>query len=276
MASKKNDILYHYTSISTLLKILDSDPEQKICVWATHAKYFNDPYEYNLAISLLKRSLSRFEKENSKKGNKSEKLSKKAISSFGIIAGSPFILSLSENADDLTMWRTYGTNGEGVAIGFDKKELQLYAESQNITNTRLLKCEYRENAVLTGLTRYWSAVYDDINFVSGRTKISSLRLLFDISNFCFSFKKSEYKNEKEWRLCKNEMESKNIFFLEKGGVLIPYVKHIFPKEIIKRIIVGPCVNKKMTQESIDNFLRVRKFVADKGFLKMSKVPYRQI
>lgn len=274
--SGRNNILYHYTSINTLLKILDTKENGKLCVWATHAKYFNDPYEYNLAISLLKRSMYQYEKDNSIENKKSKNFNKKAISSFGIMAGYPFILSLSENADDLTMWRTYGANGMGVAIGFDKKMLQDYSESEKVKNTRLLRCEYRENAVLKGLTRYWSAVYDGIDFKEGKTTISSFRFVFDISNFCFSFKKSEYKNEKEWRLCKNEMDSSKIFFLERGGLLVPYLKHIFPSEIIKRIIVGPCVDKKLTQESIDNFLRVRKYKVEKDFIQMSKVPYRQI
>ncbi len=274
--SGRNNLLYHYTSINTLLKILDVNESEKICVWATHAKYFNDPYEYNLAISLLKRSMYRYEKENSIQDRKSENFNKKAVSSFGYIAGYPFILSLSENNDDLGMWRTYGADGGGIAIGFDKKTLKDYSDSKEVENTRLLRCEYREDAVLKGLTKYWSVVYNKINFNEGKTTLTSFRLLFDISNFGFSFKKSEYKNEKEWRLCKNEIMSENICFIEKNGVIIPYIKHIFPREIVKEIIVGPCVNKKMTKESIENFLKVRKYALHKDFIRLSKVPYRQI
>jgi hypothetical protein len=274
--SKKNNLLYHYTSISTLLKILDVKEKENLIVYATHAKYFNDPYEYQLAISLLKRSMFRYENEHSIENRKSEKFDKKDVSTFGYIAGYPFILSLSENSDDLTMWRTYGSDGKGIAIGFDKKMLQDYSESKDVKNTKLLRCEYRENAVLKGLTKYWTAVYDGINFNGGKTTLSSFRLLFDITNFCFSFKKSAYKNEKEWRLCKNEMDSKQIDFLERGGIIIPYIKHLFPREIVKKIIVGPCVNKKMTQESIENFLRLRKYTLGKDSILMSKVPYRQV
>ena len=76
--SNRNNMLYHYTSISTLLKILDVKKNEKLCVWATHAKYFNDPYEYNLAISLLKRSMYKYEKKTLSKigkvGNSIKKL----------------------------------------------------------------------------------------------------------------------------------------------------------------------------------------------------------
>lgn len=50
-------ILYHYTSIETLLKIIDNTDDGKICLRATHAKFFNDPHEYEFSISLLKTSL---------------------------------------------------------------------------------------------------------------------------------------------------------------------------------------------------------------------------
>jgi len=274
--SSKNNLLYHYTSMSTLLKILDVNESGKLCVWATHAKYFNDPYEYNLAISLMKRSMYRYETENLIQERKSKNFNMKTISSFGYIAGYPFILSLSENADDLAMWRTYGADGRGVAIGFDKKMLEDYSDSKEVENTRLIRCEYRENDVLKGLIKYWSVVYDSINFNEGRTTLSSFRLLFDISNFGFSFKKSDYKNEKEWRLCKNEINSDKIYFIERGGVIIPYIRHQFPRELVKKIIVGPCVNKEMTKESIENFLKIRKYVAEKNFVHLSRVPYRQI
>ena len=54
--SDRNDLLYHYTSINSLLKILDiSESDKMICLWATHAKYFNDPYEYKISNFFIKK-----------------------------------------------------------------------------------------------------------------------------------------------------------------------------------------------------------------------------
>lgn len=268
-------ILYHYTSVSTLMKILDYSPQKNICIHATHAKYFNDPFEYSLAISLLKTSMIRYEKEHSIEHRKSQKFNKKKFSSFGIIAGYPFILSLSEKADDLTMWRTYGADGKGVAIGLDVSILKGY-KPENADNTRLLRCAYNKDSILNGLANYWNVVYDKIDFTEEGASIQSFRLISDIANFCFSIKRQEYKDEIEWRLCKNEWTIDEIKFYEREGILIPYIEHFLPREIIKEIIIGPCANKKMTKESIETFLKVRRYTLDKESIILSKVPYRRM
>jgi hypothetical protein len=276
LSPDKLKILYHYTSVSTLLKILDVSQDNKISIWATHVRYFNDPYEYNLAISLLRKSLYLYEKEHDIKDPKSARFNAKALASLGNLAGYPFVLALSEKADDLTMWRTYGSDGRGVAIGFDRKMLLDYTHSPEIKNTSLYRCVYSDKVHLKRLIRYWAELYDEIEFDQGKISISSFQFLFDLINFCFTFKRFEYQHEKEWRLCKNQMRPEKIFFLERHGRLIPYVKHSLPREIVKRIIVGPCVNKEMSKESIETFLRVRGYSLEKNAIQISKVPYRQI
>ena len=276
ITKKKDDILFHYTSIGTLMKILDINDDKKICLRATHAKYFNDPFEYKLAVDMFKTSLVQYEKQNLIKDKKSQNFDKKSFASLGILAGYPYILSLSENADDLTMWRTYGADGKGVAIGFDKKMLNDYSEDRENINTRLIKCQYKKEAIIKGLIVYWDAIYNKINFQGKRISTESFRLIFDLSNFCFSFKRNEYQNEKEWRLCKNDWDNKNIRFQERDGLIIPYIEYTFPKEIIKKIIIGPCLNKLLTRESILILLKSRKFQLTKESIAMSRVPYRRI
>jgi hypothetical protein len=257
------------------MKILDVKEDEMLTLRATHAKFFNDPYEYNYAISLLETSMKRYERENSIEIRKSKSFDKKGIRSFGIVAGHPFILSFSENSDDLTMWRTYGFDGKGVAIGLDKNMLVEYCKDKNTTNTALIKCAYKKEAILANLTTYWEEWYDRINFENKVTSVDSFSFFFQISVLCFSIKRAEYSVEKEWRLCKNEWDLDNIRFLEKDGLIVPYVEHHLPRSIIKKIVIGPCVNKSLTNESIDIFLRTRKYEFEKGSIVMSRVPYRR-
>jgi len=256
------------------MKILDVKEDEMITLRATHAKFFNDPYEYKLAISLLKTSMKRYERENSIEIRKSTSFDKKSIGSFGIVAGHPFILSLSENSDDLTMWRTYGSDGKGVAIGLDKNMLIEYCNDKNTTNTTLIRCAYKKEAILSNLTMYWKEWYDKIKFENKITSVSSFSFFFQISALCFSIKRAEYSNEKEWRLCKNEWDVKNTKFLEKDGLIVPYIEHHLPRSIIKKILIGPCANRSLTKESIDIFLKTRKYEFDKESIKISRVPYR--
>ena len=276
--SKHKEILFHYTSVETFLKILDNCNNQKVCFWATHAKFFNDPHEYKLAISLLKQSMIKYEKEKNITEKKSVNFNYKSLLRLGHMFGAPFLLSLSENPDDLTMWRTYGSDGNGIAIGIDTKMLFDYSEDKNVNNTKLLPCQYKKSSIIKGLTTYWELLYDKIDFKEdGRGfSMNSFRFLFDLINFCFSFKRGEYQLEKEWRLCKNEHDETKIKFRERNGIIIPYVEHFFDKEIIKKIVIGPCVNKKLTKESIEMLLKSRNYNLPKNLVRISNVPYRKI
>lgn len=268
--------LYHYTSINSLMKILNPNERGEICLRATNARFLNDPYEFNLALSMLKTSMVRYEKENSIADKKSSGFNKSQFSSFATIAGYPFLISFSENSDDLTMWRTYGADGNGVAIGFDRKMLIDYGYTPGIVNTRLIKCSYNKNMILKNLVKYWGSCYDKISFDDGQTTLSSFNIPISIGNICFSIKRKEYKGEREYRLCKNDRDPNKIKFLERGGIIIPYVEIYLTKEIIKKIIVGPCADAKLTMESLQFYLQAKGYSNRKEFLVMSKAPYRKI
>lgn len=276
----KNDpkILYHYTSVGTLLKILDNSVDNKICFRATHAKFFNDPYEYKLAVLFLKQSMVKYEKENNIKNGQSSIFNKNSLERLGVASGDPFMLSLSENSDDLTMWRTYGADGKGVAIGIDREMLDNYSNDEKNTNTKLLPCQYNKTKIINRLTNDWKVLYSKVTFMDEGKSLgmSSFRFMFNLIAFSFSFKRSEYSSEKEWRLCKNEFDETKVKYREKNGLVIPFVEHYFEKEIIKKIIIGPCVNKKLTKESIEMLLKSRKYNLLQNSITISKVPYRQI
>jgi len=271
-------ILYHYTSVGTLLKILDNTVDNKVCLRATHAKFFNDPYEYKLAVPFLKQSMVKYEKENNIINGQSLNFNKNSISRLGRAFGDPFMLSLSEKPDDLTMWRTYGSDGEGVAIGMDWEMLYSYAEDEENTNTILLPCQYDKTKIIEKLTKDWADLYDDITFMDGGKKLGMNSFEFPIKLIAssFSFKRNEYSSEREWRLCKNEFKEKKVKFRENDGLLIPFIEHYFDKRIVKKIIIGPCVNKRLSKESIEMFLKSREYNLHGESIITSKVPYRQI
>jgi len=269
-------ILYHYTSVETLLKIIENIDDGKICLRATHAKFFNDPHEYELAISLLKSSLIDYEKKKSIKNGYGKKFNSKLFARLGQMFGNPFILSFSENQDDLTMWRSYGSDGKGIAIGFDKEMLVEYSNLETSINTKLIKCQYDKSKIINGLTKYWEYYYDKIDLKEkNKIGLNDFNFPVDLTNFSFSFKRNEYYPEKEWRLCKSDWDTRNIKFRESDGLIIPYINYLLPKEIIKKIIIGPCSNKQLSEESIKMFMNMKKILA-REFVLSSKVPYRKI
>lgn len=267
-------ILYHYTSIATLLNILENIKEGKICLRATHAKFFNDPFEYDYCLSLLKNSMRLFEKKKNieKKISKGfhEMLFKDAVE----ITGSPYILSFSENQDDLSMWRSYGNDGAGVAIGFEKEKLIEYVKSQDSYNTELIKCLYSKNKINEELFKNWENNYSQMKFNDKSIGFTNFNFIINLITFSFKFKRKEYHLENEWRLCKNEYDYELVKFRESEGLIIPYINHLLPKEIIKEIIIGPCSERQLTRDSIAIFLRMKSLSNIE--LIQSKMPYRKV
>lgn len=109
------ELLFHYTSIESLLKILQGNGE-KIVLRATHANFLNDPEEFEFANSIITKTLLEYEEEIQISNKKSQNLFGNGgiFGSFAYLPGEPFILSFSGHRDDLSMWRAYGHDGNGV------------------------------------------------------------------------------------------------------------------------------------------------------------------
>ena len=273
------DTLYHYTSIESLYHILGVEDDE-ITMRATHANFMNDPDEFEYADSIIKESLNEFEKQNNLTEEKSKSLSGKhgLVNTIGKIGGDPYILSFSEHSNDLTMWRAYGKDGNGVSIGFDFTMLQEYENQKNIENTQLVKCIYDKEIIINNMIESWKKEYHSISIENNGNStgigFNDFDIFFSMLEYGFSFKNEYYRAEKEWRLCKNE--SKNYKLGAKENLIIPYVEFKFSKEIVKKIIIGPCSNGMQVMQGLKMFLRKYGFPFDDQFIEVSQISYRQI
>lgn len=268
-------LIYHYTSIETLYKIIKGENDE-ICIRATHAGFMNDPKEYDYAISILEESMREYEELNRISPRKSKDVFGggglfRSLSKFG---GEPFILSFSEYADDLSMWRAYGKDGNGVNIGFKKEKLIEYARKKTTENTDLIECKYDKNEVIKALLDYWKKEYKNITVIpkeNGQIKLglNDFGLLFSINKLAFQAKCSPYKLENEWRLCSNRM--KGFSFRASGNVLVPYIEHYLPKDSIKEIVIGPSSNSIQVENGLKMFLREHNYS-----IISSDISYRQV
>jgi len=173
----KENILYHYTSLTNALNVLNvNNIEPDVTFWASDIGYQNDKSERE---GLLRGKanktaiLKSFEVSlNKKSGNNSRiNLIRKMFSSrsdfFGFESNSfqtanelsnkfyddfigrmendeskIFTVSLTNQGDDVDQWSRYAQNGFGVAIGFNKDELINRSKDIGIV---LGKCEYIDN-----------------------------------------------------------------------------------------------------------------------------------
>lgn len=254
------DILYHYTSLDALVSILDSEDEN-ITLRATQAKFFNDFKECDHICDILSTSNPNFpigihsiDKDNSINGILED-------------LKNSFIVSFSKSYDDLNMWRGYGTNGMGIAIGFDVKKLNSFDYLHNFI---LIQCNYNTKSIIEN----WEKLYHLYNTKNEKGELVDLTLSFLVD--AISAKNSSFQSEKEWRLSTFDKINYKIKFRSTGKTIIPYIEHKIPKGYIKEIIIGPCLNEELIKDGIIQMLQQRNFDLSKIKVKTSKVPFRQL
>ena len=83
-------------------------------------------------------------------------------------------------------------------------------------------------------------------------------------------KKGCYEYENEIRLIRQTLEAPEYRLSE--NFIVPYVDNVFPKEIIKKIIIGPCNDFERSTKSLQGWLH--KIGMDHVQVTYSMLPYR--
>ena len=282
------DLLYHYTSASGLLCMLDKYTEETpvLSMWATNALYMNDPSEFRLGQYVFHNILPDVESELNIPESEKLSLAAQAMIQDGIFdklevggsarvetinQGIAYVLSLSQERDTLPMWRMYAQNGNGLAIVFDKKMLtELHGES-------LKECMY---ATQGNYGEFKEIVKNE--YIQYKQDNSFLRLcnpyiqLMFITHlyhrFCAYLKDSAYAYEKEVRL--KATSADKILYREKDGLIIPYVTIQLPISCVKEIIIGPTADPIRMKMSISMYLQSKGIDDSLINISHSTIPYR--
>ena len=133
-------VLYHYTSIESLIKIFDPTKDS-VSLRFTEISHLNDPLEQ-------KYYLQQFNYDNE------------------LPQGAFYVFSLSALKDNLEMWRLYAKDATGVAIGFKNLDFNIpLQEPDNLfAPVHLLPCCYgRRNVEEFG--RIASHLGMDVNYI---------------------------------------------------------------------------------------------------------------
>lgn len=281
-ADKK--ILYHYTTMSTFYNMM----EQSLCyekddihpnyitMWATYYAFQNDPTECKLFFEGLKNSISEFTKKNNIELNDEEK-ENIPLSQYDLDI---FTISFSKQEDDLTMWRGYGQNGDGISIGFDfsnlPSTLPMYGlgcnsrkiDPADLLKTDLIKCRYVDASNISVEKEACDRIS---NALSDKDKLCMNVILKQVfGDYAPIYKNKKYEAEGEYRIIKHQAMP---LYRLVGNRLVPYVKVNIPIESLKRIVVGPCQSSSEVVMCIKSFLRTKGIDAE---VMSSVIPYRNI
>lgn len=252
-------LIYHYTTVDTFLKILDSKT-----IWASDLSKMNDPQEVTIGIELIKKI---YQKKFPDLLHWFENDRFVGLDNEQLLLGCSF----SENPDDLSQWRAYGDDGKGVDIGINPNVL-------SASNTLTTPSFYKEDERTSSFVHFHKVIYckkefensveellNDIgDFISDR--VESFKLSIGLLRLACSFKSYFYKSEQEVRaiiehskrseLCLDDSLTKHKLFdvkfrLSQFG-LVPYCNVNLSNEnvnSIQTVKLGPkCIISKSDLE----------------------------
>lgn len=242
------ELVFQYTTWSALFNgIIRSNEEddKKVHVFSTNCQYLNDPKEVETGERYVDMALNGFFGNN---GECDDLRHRNAI----------FMTSFSENENSLPMWNMYGKNGNGVSIGFDLELLRSHSEGT------IKRCLYD-----TSLNRalFQKSLSNERSSKAANSGEEFQRYLMILMNFA---KKGCYEYENEIRLIRHVIETPEYRLSE--NFIVPYVDNVFPKEIIKKIIIGPCNDFDRSTKSLQGWLN--KIGMDHVMVTYSNLPYR--
>lgn len=283
----EENTVYHYTSLETLGKIINGVNVEKYELYlrATHIDFLNDFTEHKIAVSLLRDKLIEYDNslgDNSK--NFQNLLNDKRMSFFKweeIDDLFPFIISFSENWDNLPMWNTYGNKSEGVALGFDKTKLE------QLNSCRFAKCIYDTKDYEEHLE---SIIRDIHNCIKVSNYGIDFEREFDSNPLKEYFKilpilkDTNYNYEHEHRLIVQlkRQDREHIKFQHSNNLLKPYLEIPIPFDCLTEIVLGPTLSIDKLKMSLGILLRQKNKFASldkedgKIHLRKSNIPFRHI
>lgn len=288
LAIEEPEVVYHYTTVDTMMKILTSGR-----IWATSINYLNDSSEGEHFLSMVRRRLPDLLAEH----QLGETVLTKVGGSARPVEGRPFIASFSAEGDSLPQWRSYCSQGNGVAIGFRVSCLALARFARNEGKPRrgvqLRSVEYMADDVpaspvddsIAHIVREADRVLALANGLFGvdfKLTREDLFGMFAESEACRR-KHVSFAAEREYRLIVDHLYTsvEDLEFRSVRSALVPYVELSIPErsvlkmdnqeaelngefgirggyhklDFVAKVVVGPTPNMDLTVEAVKAFFR---------------------
>lgn len=297
MAYQTNNLVYHYTSLEVLLKLLDNIKDRKIIFHASYIPYMNDTKEFYYGFYQVMKLIPQIENELFVENNErlshfwnNDELRYEHLEMLSKNFRLPFVVCFCNSRDSLPQWGMYGDRGKGLSLGFD---LQDYYRIVNYKGTptldmthiddgklRAIRLSYKniskrhlfKNAVYLHYQYYLKRIKDIKN---GEEKCKfKWQVLTEIA-FHLSplIKHKAYAYELESRIiypC-NRMEDIK-FKTNSANQLIPYAEVGIETERFKKIVIGPSCEFESTKIMLET--KIKQLGLEHVKILQSKIPFR--
>ena len=290
-------IVYHYTSIDTLEKILASaqgSEDAYLTLRGTHCVYLNDSTENVLGVILVKRFITKIEDELGIADG--ERLTHVAQTPDAYLAtllrryddhrNGPerFVISFSQDPDNLVMWSMYGNKGNGIALGLDTEKMAQLMTYENFFNIEEGVCTYLTpkqliEASSESLPEAYAAIkaryqsitqpevmktmhklYETESIPDGKMIMQQDQLMHLIKYASIFHKQDCWSNEHEYRLSYESMGVNIQYHKNSMGDYIPHCDVPIPLDALTTVMIGPAtrvnaygyVNNLLWKHKINN------------------------
>src|SRR5713101_7832312 len=220
-ASKPPFVLYHYTTRSGLLGMLNSRKLR-----ASHILYLNDHKEFSYAESLAEKPIRDYAESSSPYKDiyqEFERWLPTLVLRYEV--RTVFVFSMSENGDQLSQWRAYSQPSDGYSVGFRTPELLTTVGK----DFHILQCTYdemRQHDLIRMLLADTETDFDR-NLAAGVPRADAVLgaatfLLLGLSSLAPVLKHPAFSEEKEWRLvCWKTIQDAE--YRVARSLLVPYL-----------------------------------------------------
>jgi len=303
LSTSRNMIVYHYTDIANLEKIICKNTERKpeLIFRATNCKFLNDGTENTLGIKIVSQFLALVEDDlNIKQEDRISPIlnipgyinriyqHQKAFDDHNPSTDN-YIISFSCDKDSLVMWSMYGNKGDGVAIGVDDSFLT--TSYNNGFNTYKQKCTYWPQHTLTELNESISPeLFESIkeNYIlmtnnsvkesfAGLSKVNKEEMVFrykrfillNLVTFYSIFHKLDmWSNENEFRFSTAGFGPIVKYYKNAKGVYVPYINVSFAIDALREVVIGPTCGR-------NSYGMVKSLMYERGMLSIPIVTESQ-
>jgi hypothetical protein len=269
-------ILWHYTSLDALLRIVSSES-----IWASDVRCLNDATEFEYGRQIA----TKVAEANQEARRFLEEA--KAIASESRSSGTPvsyysievsklelFVFSMSGRDDLLSQWRSYCPPGAGCSIGLDSNSIAR-GDCGFDNNVVLIPCVYTE---LQQVTMTENAIETALRYARGPHRgLTGPALAAALGSVIPHFKHPSFQEECEWRLTQQRHgedsapDEKPIEYRMNKSMIVPYVKWSLKPLSITEIKLGPCPHPELSESTVKSLLATHKLAAA---VTHSKIPYR--
>lgn len=284
------DSIYHYTSLNTLLTILNGKKLR-----FSNRLFLNDSSEGKYVLQLcLDRIEDIWDDTSSYDRKKFEEYIEALQKHITIPQFSFFQASFSLDEDSLPMWNYYAKAG-GVNLEFARKKL-LSSLKGLLYNNTLGKLAFLHGKVVYNQDKQVEILNELISDFKEDEQYSDEWYLFvswAVLNVGTLFKHPKFECEKEYRIAYNILidpfvssncislyrdaaknEPYSISVYEKNGMLIPYIDIDFDKNAVKGIRTSPLLSSEYIKDGLKIVLDKNGFDKSKVAVEESEIPLR--